>query len=88
MACTLTRKDISRFTLAVVQAIEGDHNIDEDTTFDIIGTDGIARRRYWNPIKAFITAHGCKLSGSPALLESDDVTSVGDIVNLVFKRIS
>jgi hypothetical protein len=88
MACALTRNDISRFVLAVVQAIEDDHNIDEDTTFATIGADGIARRRYWNPTKALITAHGCKLSGSPDLLESDDVSSVKDIINIFFKRIS
>ena len=88
MACTLTRNDISRFVLAVVQTIEMDQNIDEGTTFDNIGADGIARRRYWNPIKAFISAHDCKLSGSPALLESDALKNVGDIVNLVYKRVS
>jgi hypothetical protein len=88
MKCALTRKDISQIVLAVVQFFEKDQTIDENTTFDIIGADGMARRRYWNPIKAFITEHGCKLSGSPDLLESDDVKSVGDIVNVVFKRIS
>jgi hypothetical protein len=88
MACTLTRKDISRFVLEVIQATQEDNSINEDTSFDVIGADGIARRGYWNPIKTLITAHGCELSGSPALLESGDVASVGDIVNLVFKRVS
>jgi putative N-acetylmannosamine-6-phosphate epimerase len=88
MACALTRKDVSRFVLAVIQAIESDHNIDEDTSFDVIGADGTARRRYWNPIKALVTAHECDLGGNPGLLASDDISKVGDIVDLIFKRVS
>jgi hypothetical protein len=88
MACTLTRKDVSRFVLAIIQAIEGDHNIDEDTTFEVIGADGIARRRYWNPIKQLITAHECKLSGNPGLLASDAIANVGNVVDLIAKRVS